>query len=67
MATVEEVIEKLKREYYHLAAERDQEISLVELGRKAGGRREVNRLRDHYGARMEVVNYALSFLEKEEE
>ena len=67
MATVEDVIEKLKREYSHLEAERDKEISLVELGTKAGGKREVRRLREWYGDRRQVIAYAINFLEEEVE
>ena len=67
MATVEEVIEKLKKEYYHLERERDEQIRLVELGTRAGGRREVKRLREYYGDRRQVIAYAISFLEEEVE
>ncbi len=63
MATVEEVIDKLKREYSHLEAERDAEILLVEQGTRAGGAREVKRLREYYGNRRQVIDYVLNFLE----
>ena len=67
MATVEEVIEKLKGEYSHLEAERDEQIRLVELGTRAGGRREVKRLREYYGSRRQLIDYVLNFLEDEKE
>lgn len=63
MATVEEVIEKLKREYSHLEAERDVEILQVEQGYRPGGAREVKRLREYCGARRQVIDYVLNFLE----
>lgn len=67
MATVEEVIERLKREYSHLERERDEQIRLVELGTKPGGSREVKRLREHYGNRRQVIDYVLNFLENGKE
>ena len=63
MATVEEVIERLKREYFHLERERDEQIRLVELGTRAGGRGEIERLREYYGSRRQVIDYVLNFLE----
>ena len=61
MANLEDVIEKLKREYSHLEAERDAEVFQVEQGHRPGGAREVKRLREWYGGRRQVIAYVLNF------
>ncbi len=67
MATVEEVIKRLKSEKEHLVWERDHDIRDIDLMIKAGGERAKNKVRKRYVEHAEVIDYVLNFLEAEEE
>ena len=67
MATVEEVIERLKSEKKHLEENYIDDVRDIDLMIKAGGEKAKKRLLKRYHGHLEVVNYALNFLEGEEE
>jgi hypothetical protein len=67
MATVEQVIKRLKSEKEHLARERDEDIRDIDLMIKSGGERAKRKARRRYFEYVEVIDYTLTFLRSEEE